>query len=539
MSERIDDLTRVIAAIVSDTNGISINNTILLLLNDPRITSDQILLNLISSFYESLLKFQYGQFELFKLLRHPVAQAFYDFFKNFPLSYREDHIHLTGSLTSEFIYPKLISLLNGPHGAIYKKKIKDIYGEEGAEINSVKALDRLIRLRDNDRFEKYLQILLLAKIVLVDREAHKEAAYHLAKTLSQDYNIGRIKLKFTYSRASSLPQDQLPHGEPDSDEVVLGLFDGFMMYKKENPKFNFVLSPCFRKEAYFYDSVNYKSKLEHFSAQVNSILKLLERYPELSPYLTEVDTVGDEKELYRKGHFDEMRLGFRKLAFKGFVICSHHGETWQTLKQGVQAVDNAMNIWHISTLEHGLSLGINPNFYYHSLFQRVLARNNERKPISITSSEGRELAQFPWTKHTGIRDKLLVGERLSQAEEQKFTKIKFHHAREVEHYQHDVLNRMIDKDVHLTALPSSNKRLTDYIKGYEYHPFSWWEKKGVNLKVGTDNYVTLNTDYIREMLILLFSDPELKITKLLMVTTGEARRPYLSNLLWTMKEKFG
>jgi hypothetical protein len=35
------------------------------------------------------------------------------------------------------------------------------------------------------------------------------------------------------------------------------------------------------------------------------------------------------------------------------------------------------------------------------------------------------------------------------------------------------------------------------------------------------------------MLILLYTDPlELKITKLLIVTTGESRRGYLSHLLW-------
>ncbi|SVD50514.1 uncharacterized protein METZ01_LOCUS403368, partial [marine metagenome] len=53
--------------------------------------------------------------------------------------------------------------------------------------------------------------------------------------------------------------------------------------------------------------------------------------------------------------------------------------------------------------------------------------------------------------------------------------------------------------------------------------------------VGTDNYITLDTNYLQELVILLLSDPKnLKITKLLMVATGEARRPYLSKLLWDM-----
>lgn len=64
-------------------------------------------------------------------------------------------------------------------------------------------------------------------------------------------------------------------------------------------------------------------------------------------------------------------------------------------------------------------------------------------------------------------------------------------------------------------------------------------EKGVNLGVGTDNYITLSTDFIREMLILLYSDADnLKITKLLMLTTKETRRPYISNLLWEMRKRF-
>ena len=115
---------------------------------------------------------------------------------------------------------------------------------------------------------------------------------------------------------------------------------------------------------------------------------------------------------------------------------------------------------------------------------------------------------------------------------------KFHTAREIEHYQHDVLNRMINKKVSLVALPSSNLKLTGSFPDFKDHPFSWWEKKGVKLGIGTDNYVTLNTNFIQEMLILLFSEPEnLKITKILMIATKEERRAYISHLLWEMRKK--
>jgi adenosine deaminase len=246
--------------------------------------------------------------------------------------------------------------------------------------------------------------------------------------------------------------------------------------------------------------------------------------------------VGSEKDLYRKSHFMEMQQGFRKLHFKGFAIRSHHGETWHTLKKGVQAVDNSLNIWHIDTLEHGLSLGINPNFYFHSLYNRLVTQNEHGERVHPGSSDYKELMDMDWREHESIRDKIFMGEKLTELEKKNFVKIKFHTAREVEHYQHDVLNRMINKKVSLIALPSSNNKLTNSFEDYKDHPFSWWEKKGLKLGIGTDNYVTLNTNYIQELLILLFTDPEnLKITKLLMVATGETRRPYLSQLLWKMR----
>ena len=155
------------------------------------------------------------------------------------------------------------------------------------------------------------------------------------------------------------------------------------------------------------------------------------------------------------------------------------------------------------------------------------------------SSDYKELLEMEWREHESILDKLLKGTRLSDQEKKVFVKIKFHTAREVEHYQHDVLNRMINKNVSLIALPSSNNKLTTCFPDYKDHPFSWWEKKGVKLGIGTDNYITLDTNYIQELLILLFTDAHnLKITKLLMVATGEYRRPYLSQLLWQMHEAF-
>jgi hypothetical protein len=428
-------------------------------------------------------------------------------------------------------------MLEGPEKETLEKKIVNTYGEDALPIESAEDVDELIRLKDDQAFDEYLKILMLPKLILTDKQVHVDAAYHMASELYQKHNVGMIRLNSPSHVAATDESEQVPGREQLTEEdVVLGLYEGFMKFKQEVPQFDFVLSPCFRKEEVFFDNNRFKTKREHFNFQVDQILDILERHPFLVPYLKDVDTVGNERDLYRKGHFQVMRQGFRKLHYKGFSIRSHHGETWYTLKKGVQAVDNSMNIWHIDTLEHGLSLGINPNFYFHSMFQRVVYKNQHGDPIEKGTNDYREIMEMDWSINEFVRDKLVNGEKLTKEEITFFVKAKFHTAREVEHYQHDVLNRMIHKKVSLIALPTSNMKLTGSFPDYKDHPFSWWEKKGVKLGIGTDNYITLNTNYIQELLILLYTDPEnLKITKLLMVATGEQRRPFLSQLLWKMR----
>jgi adenosine deaminase len=537
--DKIELLTEHLIRIISETNGISLADTLeLAVMGEFKDDQPQIKKSL-TEFRKLLFDFQSDEVEIKTLLSHPVSQALFQFFKKFPKSYIEEHIHLTGSLSADFIHPHLMKLLNGPQKEVYFDIINKVYGEGVAEkIQTIEDVDTLVRLKDDEYFDRYLKILLLPKLILVNRQMHEAAAYHMANELYHKYNVGMLRLKFTLSRATSTADEQIPGLDNLTEEdVVLGLYDGFMRFKKEHPEFNFVLSPCFRKEANFFDAAHFSSKKEHFLHQVNKIVDMLEKYPFLVDYLKEVDTVGSEKDLYRKGHFFEMQPGFRKLHFKGFAIRSHHGETWHTLKKGVQAVDNALNIWHIDTLEHGLSLGINPNFYFHSLFLRLVMENERGMKVKEGSSDYKELMDMEWREHESIRDKLVLGQPLTHDEKREFVKVKFHAAREVEHYQHDVLNRMINKGVGLVALPSSNNKLTNSFRDYKDHPFSWWEKKSLKLGVGTDNYITLNTNYIQELLILLFTDPEnLKITKLLMVATGENRRPFLSQLLWTMRK---
>lgn len=534
-------LTEALTQIISETNGITLMDTLELMLQTESVQSDTEVHRRISEFQTLLQQFQINQANIEALLAHPVAHGLFGFFKNFPLPYRDEHTHLTGALSANFIFPRLKKLLEGPNKSVYENKIRSIYGDDALPIRNVDDVARLLRLKPDERFSRYLSILMLPKLLLVDRQAHRDAAYHMAEELYQKYNVGFIRLKFTLSRASASEAEQVPGLESLTEEdVVLGLYDGFMDFKKKNPMFDFVLAPSFRKEADFYDSSRFKSKKEHFLHQVNQILAIIEKHPQLQPYFCEVDTVGDEKELYRKSHFQDMKLGFRKLQYRGFRIRSHHGEVWKTLRKGIQAVDNAMNIWRIDTLEHGLSLGINPNFYFHSLYLRVLKWNRRGEAIRPNTPEWNEITEMDWADHaTPVRDKLLSGRPLDEEEVRLFTKAKFHMAREVELYQHDVLNRMIDKGVTLVALPSSNNKLTAVVEDYKDHPFSWWEKKNVGLGIGTDNYVTLNTNLIQEILILLFTDPhDLKITKVLMVASGETRRPYISHLLWQMRKAY-
>lgn len=539
-ASKVQNLAKSLAAIISETNGVSLYDTLDLMMTSESMQRDSAAYKKVEEFKSLVDQFKVNKVEISVLLEHEFSKALFEFFKNFPLKYNEEHIHLTGALTADFIFPRLKKLLEGPHKNIYEKKIKEVYGPGSWPIKNVKDVEKLITLKENEGFSKYLNTLYLPKLIFISKKVHEEAAYHMAEELYYKFNVGRIRLKFSLNRSTSSSSEQIPGiDDVSAEDVVLGLYDGFKKFQNKHPDFKFTLSPSFRKESHFFDASQFKTRQEHFMHQINEIVDLIDQHPQLVPHLTDVDTVGDERELYRKEHFNEMKLGFRKLQYRGFSIRSHHGETFHTLKKGIQAVDNAMNIWHIDTLEHGVSLGINPNFYFHRFYQEVMKKNKAGRAISEKDAEYRELTELDWGQNKPVLDKLLKGKVLNDSEHTDFIKAKFHTAREVEHYQHDVLNRMIQKGVTLVSLPSSNNKLTGRFEDYKDHPFSWWEKKGVQLGVGTDNYVTLNTNFIQEMMIILYTDPDnLKITKLLMVTTGETRRPFISHLLWKMRKKF-
>lgn len=131
--------------------------------------------------------------------------------------------------------------------------IDKVYGKGTADqIETVEDVDNLVRLKDDEFFDRYLKILLLPKLILIDRETHSLAAYHMAHELFHKYNVGKIRLKFTLSRANQTADEQIPGLEHLTEEdVVLGLYDGFMQFKSEQPTFDFVLSPALEKKLIF------------------------------------------------------------------------------------------------------------------------------------------------------------------------------------------------------------------------------------------------------------------------------------------------
>src|SRR5690606_9364036 len=297
--EVLKELESLLIQIISETNGISLSDTLELLGHSPILKNKPALGKLIHEFQRLLSGFQQDEVDVETLLGHPVSHAFGNFFKNFPLSFHEEHIHLTGSLTADFIWPRLKKLLDSPNGKIYEDKIKDVYGEKALPITCEADVDRLIRLKEGELFKTYLKILYLPKLILNSKQAHIDAAYHMAKELNEKYNVGMIRLKFTLSRANQMDNEQIPGLEDVTEEdVVLGLDEGFKKFQTECPSFRYVLSPSFRKELDFFDSLNFKSKGEHFNQQVDTIIALLNKHPHLRDVLNEIDTDGDVKDHY-------------------------------------------------------------------------------------------------------------------------------------------------------------------------------------------------------------------------------------------------
>ena len=140
-------LVKEFTEIVSETNGITLIDTVDLLLSSSLKNKNQDAYHCVFEFKALLNAFVANEKPIHDLLSHPFALVLEEFFKRFPLKYNEEHIHLTGSLTAEFIWEKLKPLLESHDSEIYEKKIKQSYGDKAWPIKSDEDFDRLIRLK--------------------------------------------------------------------------------------------------------------------------------------------------------------------------------------------------------------------------------------------------------------------------------------------------------------------------------------------------------------------------------------------------------
>ena len=106
-------LVRSLIEMISETNGVSLADTLQLLLNSDLKSQNGECYRLIEEFRGQVEQFSINKLPIERLLEHRLSAALFDVFRLFPIKYHEEHIHLTGALTAEFIYPRLKPLLEG------------------------------------------------------------------------------------------------------------------------------------------------------------------------------------------------------------------------------------------------------------------------------------------------------------------------------------------------------------------------------------------------------------------------------------------
>ena len=91
-------LTRFLTQLISETSGLALDDTLVLAHQSPQLAQEPDLADAIRDFHALLGQFRLHQIPIETLLDHPFSHAFADFFRGFPIPYRDEHIHLTGSL---------------------------------------------------------------------------------------------------------------------------------------------------------------------------------------------------------------------------------------------------------------------------------------------------------------------------------------------------------------------------------------------------------------------------------------------------------
>lgn len=97
---------------------------------------------------------------------------------------------------------------------------------------------------------------------------------------------------------------------------------------------------------------------------------------------------------------------------------------------------------------------------------------------------------------------------------------------------------LIKQGVSITSIPTTNKKLTELFVHYKEHPFTFWSSLGVRLNLGSDDYFPNNSDYLQEMLILLFANYKtLKINFLLKCASNAQEVEEVNQVLRGYKQK--
>ena len=128
MQKKVDHLTKNLIRIIAETNGLSLNHTLELLQESARTNENE--KKSFGEFIQMMHEFQSNKISIEKLLAHPISESLFKFFKSFPLPYCEEHIHLTGSLSPEFIWKHLEPIINLRWGSEVTKKVEEVYGEK-------------------------------------------------------------------------------------------------------------------------------------------------------------------------------------------------------------------------------------------------------------------------------------------------------------------------------------------------------------------------------------------------------------------------
>src|SRR6185369_4335066 len=142
MTALVPRLQRFLTQLISETSGLALEDTLMLAEQSPQLDDEPDLGACVGEFHDLLGKFRLQEVPIEALLEHPVSHAFEAFFRAFPIPFHDEHIHLTGSLDAECVYARLAALLEGPHRALYEKKIAEVYGEDALPIKSAGDVDR-------------------------------------------------------------------------------------------------------------------------------------------------------------------------------------------------------------------------------------------------------------------------------------------------------------------------------------------------------------------------------------------------------------